>query len=129
MKKLNDIHLRAVELIVLEGKKQKEVAEIVGVAEETVSRWMREEAFINKYQELMRFRINRAAALAQQRVEELMFSQSENVALSAAKDILGRAGYDAVAKSEITQRTIVIDLGDEPEDTDGTEDSSETETI
>lgn len=115
MKQLNDIHLRAVELIVLEGKKQKEVAQIVGVAEETVSRWMREPVFINKYQELMRFRINMAATVAQQRVEELLFAQSENVALSAAKDILSRSGYDATTKQEITQKTITIGLEDDNE--------------
>ena len=45
-------------------------------------------------------------------LEELMRSaESENVRLNAARDILSRAGYDAIQKQETTVRDIT-DLSD-----------------
>lgn len=54
-----------------------------------------------------------AAIKAQNRIEHLLFAESETVSLQAAKDILSRAGYDAVAKVENTNKEITIELFDD----------------
>ena len=57
-------------------------------------------------------RVGETSTMALNVLEELMRSaESENVRLNAARDILSRAGYDAIQKQETTVRDIT-DLSD-----------------
>lgn len=44
--------------------------------------------------------------------ELMMNAESESVQLNAAKEILSRAGYDAVQKTETTNKEIIVEIED-----------------
>lgn len=118
---LTDKQLTALNLLVYENKLKKDVAEIVGVGPGTISEWFLSEEFRSEHQKLLQSKLNSIASRALEVMTELMNNaESENVRFSAAKDLMSRNGMDAVSKSEITQKTIVIGV-----EQDGTEDNPE----
>ena len=117
---LSDKQLNALNLMIYEGKLKKEAAEAVGVAPETLSRWFYNQEFVKTYQEMREKLLVEASHKALQKMIGLMTdAQSESVQFNAAKDILSRAGMDAITKQEITQKTITIGVEE-----DSTEDKT-----
>jgi hypothetical protein len=57
-------------------------------------------------------RVSESATMALGVLEQLLHSESDTVKLNAARDILSRAGYDAVTKQETTIKD-VVELTDE----------------
>ena len=112
MAKLNNRQMQAIELLVYTNKRKQEIAEEVGVSGTTMSMWLRREDF----QEAIRAEMNKAfqplAYKARRRMENLIDSENEQVALSASKDALDRAGYGATQKVEntITNKEINIEI-------------------
>lgn len=109
---LNQRMLKAIEMLVYTKKQKQEIAEELNVSRTTFSTWLKREDF----QEAMKAEMNRAfqplAYKARHRLEQLIDSSNEQVALSASKDALDRAGYGATQKVEntITNKDITIEI-------------------
>ena len=101
--------LNAIDLLIL-GKTDKEVSELVGVRRETITKWHKNPFFIaelNSRREVLWTDSKlRLRALASEAVEVLsngLHSEDEKVAISAAVHILKTVGlYDAEGKASIT---------------------------
>ena len=109
---LNQRMLKAIEMLVYTKKQKQEIAEELNVSRTTFSTWLKREDF----QEAMKAEMNRAfqplAYKARHRLEQLIDSSNEQVALSASKDALDRAGYGATQRVEntITNKDITIEI-------------------
>jgi DNA-binding transcriptional regulator LsrR (DeoR family) len=109
---LNQKMLKAIEMLVYTKKQKQEIAEELNVSRTTFSTWLKREDF----QETMKAEMNRAfqplAYKARHRLEQLIDSSNEQVALSASKDALDRAGYGATQRVEntITNKDITIEI-------------------
>ena len=109
---LNQKMQKAVEMLVHTQMQKQEIAAELGVSRTTFSLWLRREDF----QEAIKAEMNRAfqplAYKARRRLEQLIDSNNEQVALSASKDALDRAGYGATQKVEntITNKDITIEI-------------------
>ena len=115
-KKLTGQQIKCIELM-LDGKTQVEIANEIGVAEVTVSRWKKQDLFREKLKEAVNLKFERMAVIAQLTIQNLATNaQSESVRLNAAKDILDRGGYKPIDEQKITADgdfCITIDYGDE----------------
>jgi uncharacterized protein YjcR len=109
---LNQKMRKAVEMLVHTKMQKQEIAEALKVSRTTFSLWQRREDF----QEELKAEMNRAfqplAYKARQRLDNLIDSKNEQVALAASKDALDRAGYGATQKVEntITNKEINIEI-------------------
>ncbi len=105
-------HMEAIQMLVYEKMQKQEIAEKLGVSRTTFSLWQRREDF----QEALNAEMHRAfqplAYKARQRLNDLIDSRNEQVALAASKDALDRAGYGATQKVEntITNKEINIEI-------------------
>lgn len=110
---LNDKQVKAIGYMI-QGLKQKEVAEKAGVAVRTLRNWLSNDEFMEEYQKQQNILFQALAGEAFNTLADLMRnSSSDTVRLNAAKDILSRAGYDATAKSKTeisTPENIVINI-------------------
>ena len=115
-KKLTGQQIKCIELM-LDGKTQVEIANEIGVAEVTVSRWKKQDLFREKLKEAVNLKFERMAVIAQLTIQNLATNaQSESVRLNAAKDILDRGGYKPIDEQKITAEgdfCITIDYGDD----------------
>lgn len=115
-KKLTGQQIKCIELM-LDGKTQVEIANEIGVAEVTVSRWKKQDLFREKLKEAVNLKFERMAVIAQLTIQNLATNaQSESVRLNAAKDILDRGGYKPIDEQKITADgdfCITIDYGDD----------------
>ena len=109
---LTSKQIQAVELLVYTKMKKQDIAKEVGVSGTTMSMWFRKDEF----QEAIKAEMNRAfqplAYKARHRLNELIESENEQVALAASKDALDRAGFGATQKVEntITNKDITIEI-------------------
>ena len=109
---LNQKMLKAIDMLVYTKMQKQEIAAELNVSRTTFSTWLKREDF----QEAMKAEMNRAfqplAYKARHRLEQLIDSSNEQVALSASKDALDRAGYGATQKVEntITNKDITIEI-------------------
>lgn len=114
---LTDKQITVLNLLIYEGKLKKEAAEAVGVVPGTVSEWFKIPEFMKTYEEMRNRLLQEASYRALQEMIRLSIgAQSESVRVAAAKDLMSRAGMDAITKQEITQKTIMVGLDDEEED-------------
>lgn len=81
----------------LEGElNQKEIAQQIGVTEQTIVNWKKNEEFITEFNDAIKGKLHTAAGKALKRELELLKrADSDSVSLNAAKDILDRAGFKA----------------------------------
>lgn len=111
---LNQKMQKAVEMLVNTKMQKQEIAAELGVSRTTFSLWLRREDF----QEAIKAEMNRAfqplASKARHRLEQLIDSNNEQIALAASKDALNRAGYGATQKVEtnLTSKEITIEIKD-----------------
>lgn len=100
--KLNTKQKKAIEMLVYQGISKNDVAVQLGIAPQTLSRWLNPKKtpdFVEEYEkeietaESMRKRNYKVVAQkAQDRLIELMNDEKSDVALRACKEILDRAG-------------------------------------
>jgi transcriptional regulator with XRE-family HTH domain len=129
---LSDKQLTALNLLVYENKLKKDVAEAVGVIPETISNWFRSEEFVAEHKKMLSAIHQSMVKQATERLAQLINDEQSSTALGAVKLTLSIAGYDAVQKQEITQKTIVIGVEEENGNKDSTEEGdiqSEVSTI
>lgn len=67
------------------------------------------------WNDLIQERIRKACEKAQRKIEELIDSESENIALSASKDILDRGGYKQTEKISVSWGISLSGIFDEIE--------------
>lgn len=85
---------KCLELMLTGNFTQKEIAEKIGVTEQTITNWKKKDEFAEEYNAALKKRINLHAAVAFKTETELLRSaDSDSVRLNAAKDILDRAGF------------------------------------
>lgn len=100
----------------MEGKKQTEVAEEIGVNRNTIGNWLRNDEFKAEYDRQVKELMSVLAGEALTNIADLMRnSNSDTVRLNACRDIMSRAGYDATSKSKIEMEQptdFVITIGD-----------------
>lgn len=98
----------------MEGKKQGDVAKEVGVSARTIRNWLQNEEFQKAYKKEVQKVMDFLSGEALNTLADLMRnSSSDNVRLSACRDILSRAGFDATAKSKVeldTPEDIIIHI-------------------
>lgn len=117
---LTDKQITVLNLLIYENKLKKEAAEAVGVLPQTISNWFNNSEFLKTFEEMRGKLLQEASYKALQQMINLAHNaESDSVKFQAAKDLLSRAGMDAVNRQEITQRTIVVGVED------GTEDNTE----
>lgn len=93
-----------IDMLVDASMSQKEIAQALGVAEQTICRWKRDEEFAAEYSSRLRKKIHLAAAKAFKTEQDLLLhSESDKVRLGAAKDILDRAGFKPKDEISLTQ--------------------------
>lgn len=109
---LTDKQILALNLMVYEGMIKKEAAEAVGVVPETISAWFRSQEFSRMHDELIHARLKEISDTATNRLHELINDEQSSTALGAVKLAMSLGGFDAVVKSEVTQKTIVIGVED-----------------
>lgn len=98
----------------IEGKKQDDVANEVGVSARTIRNWLQNEDFQKEYRKEVQKVMDFLSGEAINTLADLMRnSSSDNVRLNACRDILSRAGFDATAKSKVeldTPEDIIIHI-------------------
>jgi transposase len=109
---LNQRMRKAVEMLVYTKMQKQEIAEELKVSRTTFSLWLRREDFQEAIKAEMQKAFQPLAYKARHRLEQLIDSNNEQVALSASKDVLDRAGYAATQKVEntITNKEINIEI-------------------
>lgn len=104
--------LQAIKLYVYDNCTGKQVAETVGVTENTVSNWNKKEEFLEELDKEIKRKFKKMALKAQNKLEELIDNANGNVALGAVKETLSKAGFDATVKQEILETTISVSVDD-----------------
>lgn len=85
---------KCLELMLTGNFTQKEIAEEIGVTEQTITNWKKKDEFAEEYNAALKKQIHLHAAVAFKTETELLRSaDSDSVRLNAAKDILDRAGF------------------------------------
>ncbi len=97
---LNAKMLKCIELMVYTDMQKQEIAKELGVANNAISRWMAREDFQKALQDEMHKGFNSLAIKARRKLESLIDSNNDGVALGACKEVLSKAGYDAAQKVE-----------------------------
>ena len=114
-KELSGKQKRCIELM-LEGELLlKDIAEELGVTPKTISTWKKDETFIEVYEEAVKSALRYSAVKAMGKVEKLMDSSNDFVALYAAQDVLNRAGFKPTDKMELTEKAAPVIVDDIPE--------------
>ena len=99
---LNSNMLKCINLMVYTDKQKQEIAKELGVANNCISRWMAREDFQEELKNEMHRGFNSLAIKARRRLDQLIDSNNDVVALGACKEVLSKAGYDAPQKVEQT---------------------------
>lgn len=108
---LNKKMLEAIQLMVYTDMKKGEIAEKVGVAPNAISRWVAREDFQVALRDEMHRGFDSLAIKARRKLDKLIDSKNDGVALGACKEVLSKAGYDATQKIEQkVDTTIKVDV-------------------
>ena len=111
--RLTGRELQAIELMVSTNMTQLQIAEEIGVCDETVYRWTKKPHFQAKLEEENKKRFHNLAVEAQKEMERLALKgKREHTRLQACKDILDRAGYKPKEEIDLGGIDIKIDYGD-----------------
>ena len=97
---LNAKMLKCIELMVYTDMQKQEIARELGVANNAISRWMSREDFQKALQDEMHRGFNSLAIKARRKLEDLIDSNNDGVALGACKEVLNKAGYMETQKVE-----------------------------
>ena len=97
---LNANMLKCINLMVYTDKQKQESAKELGVANNCISRWMARQDFQEELKNEMHRGFNSLALKARRRLDQLIDSNNDVVALGACKEVLNKAGYMETQKVE-----------------------------
>jgi len=104
---LTEKQIKCINLMITECKTQKQISKEINVTEKTICEWKKDKEFKEEIQKQMKENFGSLAIEAQQELKRLLKSKNENVKMQAIKDVLDRAGYKPIEKSEISGTGIV----------------------
>lgn len=111
---LSTKQLKCIELMLtMPEYTQRELAEQLGVNENTIGNWKKNEEFMTEKQKASDELWRDMADKAQKRMFQLMDSANESVALGATKYVMDSAGRNAVIKVDASIKDVVIGLSDD----------------
>ena len=93
--------------MITDNKTQKQIAKEINITEKTICEWKKDKEFQEEIQRQMKENFGSLAIEAQKQLIKLLRSKNDNVKMQAIKDILDRAGYKPVDKTEISGTGIV----------------------
>ena len=94
--------LKALEILVSgDYKNYDALAKKLKISSKTLYNWRQEEEFAAELERRINIKIGGIAPRALKRVEKIIDSKNEEVALRACKDVLDRAGYKATEKVSV----------------------------
>lgn len=105
---MNANMLKCIQMMVYTDKQKQEIAQELKVSGTTVSRWQDREDFQQELRNEMHRGFNSLALKARRRLEELIDSKNDGVALGACKEVLNKAGYMETQKLEVKDTTINV---------------------
>lgn len=112
-KPLNNKMLRAIEIMVTDPTRSKgDIAKEVNIRPETISQWMKREDFQQALKEENQRCFQGMAAKAVKKLNQLLDSKNEGIALAASREVLNKAGYLETQKVEQTIHNIEIEITD-----------------
>lgn len=112
-KPLNQKQLRAIEIMVTEPYRLKgDIAKELKVRPETITAWLKREDFQQAIKEENQRCFQSMAAKAVKKLNELLDSKNEGIALAASREVLNKAGYLETQKIEQTIQNIEIEIVD-----------------
>lgn len=111
-KALTNKQLKAVELMVYSVKQKQEIAEELGISRATISQWVKREDFQQAIRDEMSRSFGQMAFRARKRLEKLIDSKNEGIALAASREVLNKAGYMETQKVEQTVKEINVEITD-----------------
>ena len=89
---------KCIELLITGNLTQADVARELKITEQTICNWKKDPEFCAELERLTREKLRGMAPRAARVLGELLSSESDNVRLNAARDILDRAGFKAEEK-------------------------------
>lgn len=99
---LNEKQKKCIVLMITSNKTQKQIANEIQVSENTICEWKKDKEFKDEIQKQMQENFGLLAIEAQRKLKKLLNSKNENIQIQAIKDILDRAGYKPIEKTEVT---------------------------
>ena len=105
--KLNANMIRCIQLMVYTDMSKGDICKELGVAPNAISRWQQRDDFNEALRDEMHKGFDALAIKARRKLDSLMDSKNDGVALGACKEVLSKAGYDATQKVEQKLDTII----------------------
>ena len=109
---LNNRQLRAIEMLVTTAMRKQDIAKEVGVSPATMSTWLKKDEFQQGIREEMQRCFAESAYKARRKLDLLIDSSNEGIALAASREVLNKAGYMETQKVEQTVKEITIEVTD-----------------
>lgn len=106
-KELKPKQKKCIDLLADGNLTQKQIAEKIGVTEQTICNWKRDEIFMASYDAAIRERIRYVSGRALATQISLLDAEPKTAHL-AASDLLDRAGFKAPEKLEVSEETVVF---------------------
>ena len=100
MAELNQNMLKCIKLMVYTDMQKQEICKELGVAGNAISRWQARDDFQKALQEEMNRGFKDLAVKARKKLDKLIDSNNDGVALGACKEVLNKAGYIETQKIE-----------------------------
>lgn len=97
-----DQKLQAIELLLTTNLTQGEIAKKVGVHFNTITNWKKDKDFIRMKKEAVDYNLQDISIEAFKTMKELLKSGDPNIRFRASKDLLDRAGYKPVDRTELS---------------------------
>lgn len=97
---LNAKMLKCIQLMVYTDMQKQEIAEELNVSGTTISRWQDREDFQEELKNEMHRGFSSLAIKARKKLDKLIDSKNDGVALGACKEALNKAGYMETQKVE-----------------------------
>lgn len=99
---LNKNQMKCINLMITDSKTQKQIAKEINITEKTICEWKKDREFKEEIQKQMKENFSSLAIDAQKQLGKLLRSKNENVKMQAIKDVLDRAGYKPIEKTEVS---------------------------
>lgn len=109
--------IKAMDMLISGNYTTCEIAEELKISRKTLYNWRTDEEFDAEFRHRLSLKLGAIAPKAVKRIDKLIDSETERIALDASRDILDRTGFKADTGLNISGALpVVISGGDELED-------------